>query len=343
MAISLDTATPAPGWLRNRSFDLTFIVGFAVLALASGWAVVMNPALFAPILIADLWLLGYHHVIATYTRLCFDGESFRQNKFLLLGLPVIVLAGVIALGFGVGFWTITSIYLYWQWFHYSRQSWGVSQVYRRKAEGLADDPEWPAKLSFYSVPVWGILYRSHQAPDTFLGIELTVIPVPEVLVQIAGAAALLGVTWWIVTRAVAWWNGRLPMAHTLYMTSHFIIFAVAYVWIEDITYGWLIVNIWHNAQYITFVWLFNTNRFNGGVDPKARFLSKISQADKSWTYFGLCFGLSTTIYLLLDNTVALLLPAIILYQAINFHHYVVDGVIWKIRRKPLQRTLGIAQ
>jgi hypothetical protein len=31
----------------------------------------------------------------------------------------------------------------------------------------------------------------------------------------------------------------------------------------------------------------------------------------------------------------------IVYQAINFHHYVVDAVIWKVRRKPVQQNFGI--
>ena len=132
----------------------------------------------------------------------------------------------------------------------------------------------------------------------------------------------------------------MALAHTLFVASHFTIFAVAYVFIEDITYGWLVVNVWHNAQYIAFVWLFNTNRFKEGIDPKARFLSYISQAGNAWKYVGVCLG--TVTYVFLANTAAILLPAIVIYQSINFHHYLVDGVIWKIRRKPLQKTLGVA-
>jgi len=33
----------------------------------------------------------------------------------------------------------------------------------------------------------------------------------------------------------------------------------------------LVLNIWHNAQYVLFVWAFNTNRFKGSLDEKARF------------------------------------------------------------------------
>jgi len=41
---------------------------------------------------------------------------------------------------------------------------------------------------------------------------------------------------------------------------------------------------------------------------------------------------------------AVFLPlALIVYQTINFHHYIVDSMIWKLRRKPLQETLGVAK
>jgi hypothetical protein len=342
MAATTESIGLPAGWLRDRGFDMHFIVGIAVLALFSGLAVIWNPALFMPILIADLWLLGYHHVIATYTRLCFDRESLRTRRFLVLWLPFLVIGGVLVLGFGVGLWVLTSIYLYWQWFHYTRQSWGISQVYRRKSGGLVGEGEWFSKLTFWAVPVWGILYRSYQDPGTFLGIELRVLPIPEWALDISEIAALLALAGWLASRALAWWRGRLAVAHSLYMVTHFLIFGVAYVLIEDVTYGWLVVNIWHNAQYVVFVWLFNTNRFRGGIDPQARFLSRMSQHDKSWLYFGVCIGISTVAYAMLGNTVALLLPAVVIYQAINFHHYIVDSVIWKIRQKPLQKTLGIA-
>ncbi len=333
---------PSAGWLRDAEFDRAFILGIAGIALLSGAAVTLEPRLWAPILLADLWLLGYHHVISTYTRLCFDKESFREHRFLVLWLPLIVIAAVAAVGMGIGLWVLATVYLYWQWFHYTRQSWGVSQVYRRKSDGLVADSALTGKLMIYLVPLWGILYRSHQDPGTFLGVELRVVPVPEWAVQIAGAAALATLAWWAWTRLVAWRQGRLAVAHTLYMVSHFAIFATGYVLIEDINHGWLVINIWPNAQYIAFVWLFNNNRFRGGAQPQARVLSRISQRRNVWAYVAVCLGISTVAYLLLAKVTALLLVApIIVYQAVNFHHYIVDSVIWKVRRPALQRTLDL--
>lgn len=351
MAIALSATVPSAGWLRSRSFDLWFILGVAAIALLSGLLVVAKPALFGPVLFLDLWLLGYHHVVSTYTRLCFDRTSFLTHRFLILGLPPIVLGATVALAVGIGPWTLATVYFYWQWFHYTRQSWGISQAYRRKSGGLVNESEFLSKLVFYLLPLWGILHRSHQAPATFLGLELKTLPVPEAVVGATGVAAMLVLLWWASGRLAAWWRGELPWAHTLFVVSHLAIFYVGYVLIETVDHGWLVLNVWHNAQYVVFVWLFNTNRFKEGVDPKARFLSLISQPDRKMLYFAICFAISTLVYVLIwlgidrfqTHFEAVLLPlALIVYQTINFHHYIVDGLIWKMRRKPVQKTLGIA-
>ena len=350
----------SPGWLRGTSYDLALIFGTFLLALASGLIVVWQPWLFFPVLLADLWLLGYHHVIATFTRLSFDRESLKENRFLVFYLPFLVLAATVTLAITFGAWMIASIYLYWQWFHYSRQSWGISRVYERKSGGLVDDNPLFSQLCFYLVPIYGILYRSWQAPETFILNEVRVIPMPELAVDIVGIAALISILAWLWTRLQAWRQGRLAIAHSAFMASHIAVFLIGYRLIEDITYGWVVLNVWHNAQYLLFVWLFNANKFKDGIDEKSPFLSGISQSNAKWRYFLSCFALSTVIYLVLDATssaiessawwstdyfnLAIAAPVtVIIFQTINFHHYIVDSRIWKVRSKPIQETLGLSK
>ena len=321
--------------------------GTTAIAVASGALVVMDPALFIPILLLDLWLLGYHHVIATYTRLCFDRASLREHRFLIVWLPLLVLGATLALAMGVGLWVLGSVYLYWQCYHYARQSWGVSQVYRRKSGGLVREGEGLTKAMFTLLPLWGILHRSWQAPEQFLGMELRVIPVPGWLVDLVAAAAIATLLLWAFQRARAFWRGTGPLAHTVYMASHVTVFSLGYLLIEDVTYGWLVINVWHNAQYVLFVWLYNTNRFRDGIDPKARFLSTISQPKNWWRYFAVCLAITTALYGGISafeaQFLAFGLPSlIILYQAINFHHYIADSLIWKARKAPMQKTLGLS-
>lgn len=346
MVATAATITGNAGWLRSREFDFTFVHGIALLALLSGLAVLARPDLFKWILAADLWLLGYHHVIATYTRLSFDRQSLREHRFFLFVLPLIVFAATFAAAWFIGVWIVGSIYLYWQWFHYTRQSWGISQVYRGKSNGAVGDGLFFSRLCFYLIPAWGILHRSSQSSDTFLFVELRVIPVPEILVDIVAAAALASLSIWAYRRYQAWRAGVLPTAHTWYMLSHYTIFIVSYVLIDDITHGWLVINVWHNAQYILFVWLFNTNRFRNGIDANARFLSTISQPRNIVRYFAVCLAISTIVYvsaffITYQQFLGGLPLAVILYQAINFHHYIVDSRIWKVRKKRMQVTMEL--
>ena len=189
----------------------------------------------------DLWLLGYHHVVSTFTRLCFDKESLRQHRFMIFGLPVIVLVCSAAVGWGIGFWVLGTTYLYWQWFHYTRQSWGVFQVYRRKSESSQIESEWFLKSVLYLLPATGILYRSYQQPEIFLGLEVRVLPVPEFVVLIFATATLASILAFAWSRIGMWRRGTLPLAHTAYMISHIVIFGFGYLIIEDITYGWLMI------------------------------------------------------------------------------------------------------
>ena len=334
------------GWLYSPGFDRTFILGVPALALLAGTYVVSRPEHLGFVLAANLWLLGYHHVIATFTRIAFDRRSLRENRFLVFVAPVLVLAGTVALALGVGAWAVPTLYLYWQWFHYTRQSWGVSQVYGARAMEPPDESPLFAKLCLYLVPTWGILFRTAQAPAEFLGAEIRVPYIPDWVVASIGAAAGLSVAAWCFTRVRAWWNGQLAIAHTLYMLSHFVVFFVGYRWIDDLTVGWLVINIWHNAQYLLFVWLFNTRRFAGGVDDQAGYLSRLSQPDRMLRYFANCLCIATLVYAtslvwVFDRT-WLGLPAVaLLYPAINFHHYVVDAKIWKVRKGPLKATLKL--
>ena len=338
----------APGWLRSRTFDLWFCCGPAALALIAGAVLVGRPQLFLLILFGDYWILSYHHVIATFTRLCFDAESFRAHRFLVLGLPVLLVASILLLIFTAGPWAVASLYFYWQWWHTTRQSYGIAQAYRRKAGDLITEDPRLNEIGLYLLPLWGILHRSYQAPGAFLTFPLKVVPLPAAVVNLVGFLALLYVVWWLGGRFVAWWQGRLPLAHTLYVLSHFVIFYVGYILIADVNQGWVVSNIWHTGQYLMFVWMFNTNRFRPGVDPKAKFLSTISQPRNAWFYFLALLTISSSVYLVAVQLVGSfaqngLLAALLVYQTINFHHFIVDTVVWRMRRKEVASRLGLVR
>jgi hypothetical protein len=345
-AITLNSR--ASGWLRGLSFDSIYIFGTLALALCSAALVVNNPQLFLPIFILNGWLLGYHHVVSTYTRLTFDSDSFHQHRFLVLWLPLLVLAGVALLCSILGVWVLVSGYLYWQWWHYTRQSYGVSRIFARKA-GVVHDRLTTAMI--YAVPVWGILYRSYQAPRQYLFADLKVIPVPFFVVAATGALAVGVVGLWLWRQIQLYLSGQLAVAHTVYLLSHLTAFSFGYLLITDINHGWLVLNIWHNSQYILTVWMFNNSRFANPANARHKFLAYISQRQNILVYFGICLLISTVFYGAISYSLTWVMSSIaaaatlplfaVVYQGINFHHYIVDALIWKVRRKSIRQNLGI--
>jgi hypothetical protein len=337
------------GALRGPVYDSLLIFGTALVALSAGLAVLGDPRLFYPVLLFDLWFFGYHHAIATFTRLCFDRASARQYRLFLTVLPVAVCAVTAAMALGLGIWSVVTLYLYWQWFHYTRQSWGIGRAYRRKA-GIADTgDDWLTKAAYYLPPLWGILYRSWQAPEQFLNFPVKTLPVPGVLVDIVAVAAIACTVVWFARRLRLVLRGEEAPLYTIYSFTHVAIFGLGYIAIRDINAGWLIINIWHNTQYLLFVWLFNTRRFAAGAEPQARFLAWISQPRRWAIYAGVCLAITASFYLLISYLANLafatmaVTATLILYQAVNFHHYIVDSFIWKLRKAPMQATLGLAQ
>jgi len=328
-------------WLRSKPFDMFFILGISAIAIISGAAVIIKPELFPIILMLDLWFLGYHHVISTYTRIGFSVHSLKKHKLLVTVVPIAVIASVAFLANFIGLWAIASIYFYWQWYHYTRQSWGISQFYKSKSNYKTKNKTNLSLLLFWSLPVWGMAHRSFQAPEVFLGQAIVIAPIPEYFYLLIKTIAIVCLLGWVIEKVREWQNSKLPVAHTLYMLSHFSIFYISYVYISDITTGWLVVNIWHNAQYIIFVWLYNNNKYKTGVDENEKVISTLSQTKNIWLYFIFCLTITTAIYHTIDFSVSTLAAFIIIYQSINFHHYIVDSQIWKVRKKPIRTIMGI--
>ena len=181
---------------------------------------------------------------------------------------------------------------------------------------------------------------------------------------------------------------RSPLlTHSIFILSHVLITAVSYLWVDEITQGWLFINIWHNAQYLVFVWVYNARRTQssslearvtersseasggGSHDPLA-FLRSLSHPTlKSLSrYLILCVTSGTLFFLLIDLIISLLerwtlseqiahlmastqwaLPAqsfsllLVIHLSINFHHYLVDAVIWRRRHRESDHALSRAQ
>jgi hypothetical protein len=332
------TATPRT-YIRSEEFDTTLLVAPLMAGLVAAAIVTANQRLYPWLLIADLWLLGYHHVIATYTRLAFDGQSLRQNRFMAIDLLLIVTAVTLLVAMTAGAWVIASAFLYLQWFHYMRQGYGIARMYYRATpQGQhSGSRDWAADLVIYLVPVYAIAARSSTMGHEFLAMPVRTIVLPDVAVTALAVIAAAAVSLWIARTIRATTSDTVDIAYTGFILSHITVFVMAYVVIPDVNAGWLCINVWHNFQYVLVVWMVNAKRYRGGIDPEARLLSRISQPGKVALYFATCLGITTIVYAILNLFTAVLLGGTLaitvgVYMGINFHHYIVDALIWKRRR-----------
>ncbi len=326
----------ATGWLRNPAFDLTFVFGVLALAFVVGGAALLVPPLFGWIVYADFWLLAYPHVVSTFTRVAFDRESARRHWFLLLGLPPIVFLATASATWLGGVIALNTIYFYGQTYHYTRQSYGIARAYRRAGGASAFGRDRLTDVVVFAFPIWGLLHRAHQQQPKFYASPIWNPPVPQWLVLLAGGIAMLSLSLWTARTLRAIFRGAAP-AYALFVLSHVAVTVVSYVAIAEITYGWLVINLWHNAQYLLFVWAHNARQFRAGVDDSQPLLSRMSQPDRVGMYAAVCLGLSATVYMTLGQATSLLsnkvLPLVLIcHQTVNFHHYLVDAVIWRTPR-----------
>jgi len=347
MLVSAPIAETIPrvrlGWLNGPLFDLTFIIGIAALAGVISGMTVLSPALFIPMLTVHTWLFGYEHLIATYTSLLGRPEDRARHRRLTLYVPPLVLIGLFCIGQVYGLRGLYVLYFFGQFHHTVRQSWGLAQQYRHQASGLTWDSVRLSEVTIWSVPVWGLLHRCAQQPSEFLYQPFGLPYVPTAIVNVAGVLSCALWLYWIFTRVTAYRRGELAVGHTLYMLSHLSIYLGSYLLIDELCSGWLLVNVWHNVQYIIFVWMHNRKRFARGVETDTRALSWLSQPGirRTVLYFSATIALALPIYYLLPQlglrldelfTGVAVPAAMTIGLTLTFHHYIVDAIIWKRRR-----------
>jgi hypothetical protein len=351
MALYVDTAlrtaqVEAPAaqrtFIKSESFDAMLLTLPLATGLAAVGAVLVDSRLFTVLLLADLWLLGYHHVVATYTRLAFTVDSLRRNRFMAVDLLVLVMVATLALAFTAGAWAVATAFLYLQWFHYMRQGYGIARMYfRTTPDGQgAGARDLIADLVIYLVPVYAIVARSSTMGTLFLELPVRAVVLPGVVVTTLGLAAAAATGVWAARSLISLLRGTLDTSYAGFVLSHVAIFLTAYVLIDDVNVGWLAINVWHNLQYVLVVWMVNTKRYASGVDPTAMLISRLSQPGRIVAYFMTCVAISTIVYIVLGRFVFALGGGLALtvglYMGINFHHYVVDAMIWKRRRTVAQ-------
>ncbi len=364
MSATAPAPSPSARWLFGPVPDLLLGCGglyFALFAVLS----VAGPALRETVPLAllplGLLLLGTPHYGATLLRVAERGEDRRTygpfTAVVSLGLAVAFAAGVHSAW--VGSWLFT-IYMTWSPWHYSGQNYGLALMFLgRRGIPLAPGTKRLFHASFLLSFVLTVIATQSStasfAPVDAGGAEITLlragIPVGPanvalVVLSVAYLGCLAAVAAALLRRAGP--RALLPTALITAMQAlWFVVPLLVGRWgglpgVDSVSgrhgyYAFLWIAIAHSVQYLWVTGYYATRDGGprGGAAGQARHLGKALLAGSAlWALPALLFAPGALGRLPYDAGLGLLVAS-----AVNLHHFLLDGAIWKLRDGRIARVL----
>lgn len=249
------------------------------------------PVSLALLFSINVWCLSMPHSFSTFTRHDLRTVGVGTKATLLFIAFFILLSAMMN---RIGFVTIYSFYFYWQQFHYTKQNMGIG-IWKKKESANKErfiDYTFYFLISIFSIAAsfygGGIQFFGYSLLNPFIGLSLN----PHLALVLN--FIVLGL--YIYLRPTFW---KMALTHTL-------IYSLAYLVMNNFVLGWILLNIFHNSQYLFFM----------------------KKEEKNLMFFLYAAILSIGIYFILHIDV-LITMSIAVMLSLNFTHYVFDGFIWK--------------
>lgn len=360
-------ASPRLVWVIDRTSDLTFLIGGALLA----FAFLAAHAAFgvAAVTLYVVWILAIDgpHVFATVSRTYLDADERRARARLLFGSlaffalgPATVVTAML-IGNPAPYAVFLLVCTLWSYWHVVRQHYGVLVLYERKA-GESDPVDLRLDAFF--------LYVGLLAPAVAytLGNPRTLAMMglgepPAWASSVAGAAwmlvgasavALVGRQWVRARDAqpVRWTKLLFLAAATSVAIVLFSPPVAAHVQYEAIM---PIVTSFHDVQYLAIVWFYHRNR--AAARTRKNPAPLVARRIAAFLAAGIAFTLAYRVALgclfsawpgcsVGADTIALPAGLTVSDLGVAFlwgfalHHYYLDQRIWHVRReRALHRDL----
>jgi len=350
-------------WLYGPFRDLFFgcgllyVVAFAALWLGGDELRDALPMELMPLL---LLFTSVPHYGATLLRVYERRQDRRKYRvFGVLATAAVWLwfvAGVYSVAIGS---LMLTVYLTWSPWHYSGQNYGIALMFLRRRQievtPLAKQLLWASFILSFSLTFLALHAADPDVPYAPLGeyqrsiyrilplgipagVESVLLPagIAAYLVCLAAAVALL--------RRRTSWRGLLPSlvlaaSQSLWFTVPLVarhtgwLQGIAPLGVDHAAYAFLWVAIAHATQYI---WI--TSYFARQGEP----------GYAQWSYFGRILFAGAAIWVvpglmfapgLLGNVPYDAGLRVLIAAAVNIHHFVLDGAIWKLRDGRIARIL----
>lgn len=349
----MTAASPAPAnrWLFGAGPDLLLGCGGAYALLVAGLLFfgaelrAAQPLVLFPLLALAI---GTPHYGATLLRV-YERRVDRRRYVVFSLWATLVVAAIFVGGLyvpAIGLFLVT-LYLTWSPWHYTGQNYGIAVMFLRR-NGVAISATdkrwlyWSFLLSF--AIVLAIMHASHGDPgQNYAGAALRFHPlgIPPAIVALlvpvlVGASVLtIAVT---AVRLLRLASPRVLLPVALLVATQVLWFSLPFVlrhyavhprfepfdW-DFRTYYFLWIAMGHSIQYlwVTSYFARQTSHWSGHASWYAKVLAAGGGA---WMLPAVLFGPLGFGALSMDQGLALLVAS-----AVNVHHFVLDGAIWKLR------------
>jgi hypothetical protein len=285
-ALALPVQAPDGLWLVDRRYDLTFIIGSAVLVLCSHLTYFVLGSNVAVDLVVTM-LVGGPHLFATYTMTLMEPDFRRRYPRYVRGallLPVLIMTLAI-----LNLTLLITVFFFWASAHVIHQAAFVTDAYRMK-----DPRGWTTSsriidyallfLSLYPIALGKLARgefrtagRALLYPAFLAGSWLPVL----VGALFAGAAlAFVVKTWW------EWRTARFNGPKTLHIAVAVALFVYTPL-LRNLDVAFQGLNVWHSFQYLALVLYLNRlRRARGFIESPV--VQRVSR--NGWVLYGVCLG-----------------------------------------------------
>lgn len=361
-ATAAASATAAPRLQVGRTFVSP---GFDLLLIGGGLTYPLVLWLFWDGASAAAWiglsipvialLVNQAHFAASTVRLYTKPGAFQSLPFLTMGLPLLTLLGVTAVLLfggeaGRHLWALS---ITWSPYHYSAQAFGLAAMYCYRSGCMLSDRERAflraaCLMTFFKAFLggtgagyglgWLVPASWIAASPVAGGLFALAVPVLDVLI-FAMPLALFAWLAWGPQPAAAPGEAPKPRRPGMPLVSLFVVLSNG-MWFVVLDYrnAFVWATVFHGLQYLAIVAVFHARDRRrhaaggrGALLPVAGFYAVCVVLGyalfQCWplAYTALGFGGVESILMVL--------------AAINVHHFVVDGFIWRLRRDANYRTV----
>jgi hypothetical protein len=334
-------AAPRSLWIARPWVDLVIgCGGWSVPLLALAYLTPPGTdAQWAALFYTLALVANYPHYMATVYRAYGRADLGRHQLYAVWGTLGLIALGAVA---HVQLWLIPLLfttYVFWSPWHYTGQNYGLLLMFaRRGGLDVTDATRRHLRIAFVASYVM-LLAAFNEGPSADplvlslglgTGITRSIGAIALGVFTVAGARAVIA-----LSRQAAWRSLIAPLMLYLTQTLWFVA-PTTFVWISGVAvpqtrYSTGVLALMHSAQYLWITQYFAKREQGADWRPGRYWVAVI--AGGAALFLPIPWLASYAAHV--DFTASMLIVTAI----VNIHHFMIDGVVWKLRDTRVARTL----